>query len=56
MDAAEGPVVGVSDESGEVLGGLEVLVDDKGPSLGPFELRVDGEDDLLVALERLGGG
>ena len=43
-------------DASEELGGLEVLVDDKGPSLGPFELRVDGEDDLLVALERLGGG
>jgi hypothetical protein len=51
VDSAEGPVVGVADQPGEVLGGLEVLVDDQvtfGSS--PRSDGVDGQDDLLVAL------
>ncbi len=51
MDSAEGAVVGVSDQSGEVFCGVEVLVDDKVSFASPLGgYGVDGEDYLEVAL------
>lgn len=50
MYTTQRPVIGVGDEAGEVVGRVEVLVDDGVPFGAPFgDDGVDGEDDLLVA-------
>ncbi len=51
MDPSERPVICVSDQAREMLGYLEVLVNDyMSFAAAVIGYRVDGENDLLVAL------